>query len=73
VRKALAGFKKWCGCYAVSCSKENCSAETYLADLKIGKTGLGLFSKGLDVAPTNLFNNRSKGLELAGFQKLRAK
>jgi hypothetical protein len=51
----------------------NCSAETYLADLKIGKTGLGLFSKALDAAPTNLFNNRSKGLELAGFQKLRAK
>jgi hypothetical protein len=56
--------------YAAGFSQENCSLKTYLAGLNISEIGLGWLSKALSSPLRNLLSNRSKGLELAGFQKL---
>jgi hypothetical protein len=51
-------------------SKENCSPATYLPDFKTGDVAPRRFSEALGATPRHLLSNRSKGFELAGFEKI---
>jgi hypothetical protein len=44
--------------------------ELALAGFQNRRVGSGRLSKALDTAPRNLLSNRSKGFELAGFERL---
>jgi hypothetical protein len=58
------------GLFAAGFSKENCSSEANLMGFKISKIVPGGLPEALGAALINLFSSRSKGFELAGFQKL---
>jgi hypothetical protein len=53
-------------------SKENCSSATYLPDFKTGEVAPCQFPKTLGATLRRLLSNRSKGFELAGFEKISA-
>jgi hypothetical protein len=65
----LAGFQKWWRCFA-RFSKENCLSATYLPNFKTGEVAPCRFSKALGATLRHLLSNRSKGFEIAGFEKI---
>jgi hypothetical protein len=51
-------------------SKENCLIGKLSGGFQNRRIGSGWLSKALGAAPRNLLSNRSKGFELAGFEKV---
>jgi hypothetical protein len=53
-------------------SKENCLSASYFPVFKTGEVAPCRFSKALGATLKHLLSNRSKGFELAGFEKISA-
>jgi hypothetical protein len=69
---ALARFQKWWALCS-PLSKQNCSSQTYLPDFKTREiTPPFVFQMLLVQLPRNLLSSRSKGFDLACFEKLSA-
>jgi hypothetical protein len=62
-------FKSGGRCFA-RFSKVNCSSATYLPNFKTGEVAPCRFSKALSATLRHLLSNRSKGFEIAGFEKI---
>jgi hypothetical protein len=56
--------------YAARFSKENCLIGKIFGGFQNCQIGSGRLSKALSTASRNLISNRSKGFELAAFEKL---